>query len=255
MVELDSGRNEALLPGFAVVGLSGHAYDISADGQQIVIAALDQEHKKRLWLAPLDRHSPPRQIPNLQGEEPMFGMPLFGPGDEILFLAYEGNSRFAYRVREDGTGLRKAIEQPIAILSGISPDRQWLVVKLPGKEGFHTAAFPLRGGSPAVLTAGGANIIVDARLQWSPDGRQIFIPLPILWGPFAVRGRTYAVPLRQRHVLPLPPTGGFGSEEDISKLPGAHLIDAFEATPGPTVEQYAFVRATVQRNLYRIPLP
>jgi Tol biopolymer transport system component len=38
MLELDTGRNEALLPGFSVTGRWGVAYDISPDGQEVAVA-------------------------------------------------------------------------------------------------------------------------------------------------------------------------------------------------------------------------
>jgi hypothetical protein len=56
-------------------------------------------------------------------------------------------------------------------------------------------------------------------------------------------------------MFPPIPADGFASAEDLAKLPGVRIIDAFDATPGPAPESYAFSRATVQRNLYRIPLP
>jgi len=73
-----------------------------------VMQAVDRDGKNRLWLAPLDRRSPPRQIPNVEGDGP-----LFAPGGEILFRGREGTYGFAYRVRADGTGLRKASEHPV----------------------------------------------------------------------------------------------------------------------------------------------
>jgi len=180
---------------------------------------------------------------------------MFGPTGEIFFRAFEGNSRFAYRVREDGTGLRKAIEQPIVALSGVSPDGQWLVAKLPGREGSRTVALALQGGSAIPLTTGGAFLAGDIRVRWSPDGRRIFIPVPTAGGPISVNGRTYIVPLRQGHVLPQTPAAGFRSEAEITELAGARGVDAFDVAPAPTAGVYAFARQTVQRNLYRIPLP
>jgi hypothetical protein len=56
-------------------------------------------------------------------------------------------------------------------------------------------------------------------------------------------------------VFPKVPPGGFESEADIAKLPGARRIDAFDVAFGPRLEVYAFARETVQRNLYRIPVP
>ena len=38
---------------------------------------------------------------------------MFGPGRDIFFRAREGSYGFAYRVREDGTGLQKVNEYPV----------------------------------------------------------------------------------------------------------------------------------------------
>jgi hypothetical protein len=56
-------------------------------------------------------------------------------------------------------------------------------------------------------------------------------------------------------MFPLIPAAGFRSEAAIAKLPGTRLIDTSDVAPGPTPEIYAFSRETVQRNLYRIPIP
>ena len=100
VAELDSGRSEPLLPGFAVAAAGSRSYgsyDISPDGRQVVVASPDGDGKLRLWLAPLDRRSPPRQIPNIEGEQP-----VFGATGEIFFRRVEGTSAFLYRVQEDG---------------------------------------------------------------------------------------------------------------------------------------------------------
>jgi len=65
---------------------------------------------------------------------------------------------------------------------------------------------------------------------------------------------TYAVPLPPGRAFPQIPAGGFQSEAEIAKLPGARRIDAYDVAAGPNLEVYAFARETVQRNLYRIPL-
>jgi eukaryotic-like serine/threonine-protein kinase len=250
VVELDSGRNEALLPGFPVVGVPGRAYEISPDGREMVVTALDQEGKHRLWVAPLDHSSPPRQVPNVQGDDPMFGA-----GGEIFFRAMQGKSAFAFRVREDGTRLRKAIEQPVALLRGVSRDGQWLVVKLPGTEGSSTVAFPLRGGSPVHLTAAGGAVIGDIGVAWSPDGRRFIFPVPTSYREAVLGARTFILPVPPGRVFPQIPVSGFRSVEELMKLPGARVIPSYQVAPGPSAGVYAFTRATVQRNLYRIPLP
>ena len=55
--------------------------------------------------------------------------------------------------------------------------------------------------------------------------------------------------------LPEIPPGGFRSEAEIARLPRVRVIDSADVAPGPTPEVYAFSRETVQRNLYRIPVP
>jgi Tol biopolymer transport system component len=63
--DVDSGRAEPLLPNFDLVsGNISRLYDISPDGRQVVVHARDAEGKDRIWIAPLNRRSPPRQIPN-----------------------------------------------------------------------------------------------------------------------------------------------------------------------------------------------
>jgi hypothetical protein len=70
-----------------------------------------------------------------------------------------------------------------------------------------------------------------------------------------VTGRTYAFPLSAGREFPQIPPAGFQTEEELAKLPGARMIDAYDVAPGPTPDLYAFSRGSVQRNLYRIPVP
>lgn len=246
MVEIGSGHNEPLLPGLAVRG-DRVAYDISRDGKQVVAAAPDREGKPRLWLAALDRQAPPRQIVNVEGDSP-----LFGADGEIFFRAIEGGSAFAYRVSQDGTGLRKVIGQVISSLRGISQDGQWLVVRLPGEGGTAITALPVAGGLPVRIIS--PHAAYEHHLEWSPDGRFIFISVPTSNSIAGLVGRTYVVPLPPGQIFPRIPAGGFQSAAEIGKLPGSRIIDGFNVAPGSTPDVYAFARATVQRNLFRIPI-
>jgi serine/threonine protein kinase len=149
--DVASNRNEPLLPGFYLRGL--YVYDISPDGKEVVLTLRDRGGKDRLWLAPLDRHSPPHQIPNIEGTSPVFGL-----RGELFFRAADG---LVYQVREDGTGLRKMIEKPISFVKSISPDGQWLVVAAG-----ETFVYPTGGGR--LLRVGG-----DMDLGWTPDRRHL----------------------------------------------------------------------------------
>ena len=154
------------------------------------------------------------------------------------------NSNFAFRVYPDGSGLRKAVEEPILILRDVSPDGRWIVgwAPLAGGAGAAFQAFSL-GGLPSV------SLVNNIEWSWSPSGDAFSIS----GGPIAA-GRSYVVPLQPGRALPSVPERGFVSEQDIAGLSGARRIDALRVVPGPTPDVYAFYRGTTQRNLYRIPV-
>jgi eukaryotic-like serine/threonine-protein kinase len=241
VADLDSGRSEPLLPGFALVGDNApgaghhHPYDISPDGLDVVVASRDQSGKSRLWLAPLDRRSPPRQIPNVEGEQPRFGTT-----GEIFFRRVEGTSAFLYRVRADGAGLRKASDRPIIELFGVSPDHKSLVL---GWSPEGEVIFPIAGGAPLLTHA-----IPPVGFRWSGDGKHLFV-----YGRGAVK--TYVLPLPPGRVWPESIVAKDFPSDELAKLPGVRIIPQGDVVPGPTADVYAFTRATVQRNLYRIPVP
>ena len=241
IADMSSGLNEPLLPGFAVaegrVSGGSTSFDLSPDGRLVVMQAVDREGKSRIWVAPLDRRSPPRQIPNVEGDGP-----LFASDGEIVFRARESTYGFAYRVKSDGTGLQKASEHPVIGPEGISPDGKWLMVYARPNEqaAGGSLALPLDGGPP-VQTYG-----TSLSARWTPDGRLLHL---------MVHHLTYVVPLPPGRMLPSLPTGGFQSEAEIRGIPGVRVIDNADVAPGPVPDMYAFSREIVQRNLYRIPVP
>ena len=88
---------------------------------------------------------------------------------------------------------------------------------------------------------------------WSPGGGTVVLFSGA--GSVIPDGRCYLLPLERAQDLPRVPAGGFRSEEEIARLPGARRIDSSKRIyPGPGVDIYAFYRETVQRNLYRIPI-
>jgi hypothetical protein len=240
IADLDTSLNERLLPGFSV-GTGGRAgtrsaFDVSSDGQWVVFEAIDAAGKNALWLAPLDRRSPPRRIPNIEGDGP-----LFDPNGDVLFRARDRDYGFAYRVRPDGTGLQKVHEHPVIENLGVTPDGRWLAVygRPSTERAGGTILLPVGGGTPVPVYGSGLGI------RWSRDGSLVFLTVP---------GQTYALPVPRGQPLPKMPPNGFASAADIAAVPGARLIDAADPAPGPTSEVYAFSRESVQRNLYRIPL-
>jgi len=247
VVDLDSGRDEPLLLGFAVSGQPRHTYHISADGRQIVVA-LERGGKKRLWLVPFDRQLRPREIPGIEGDHP-----FFGPNGEVVFRGIESKTAYAYRVHQDGTGLQKISDQPVAGFLGISPDGHWLVVKLPGSGGSRTAALPVDLRLPIRIIGAGAMGATDPEVNWPRDGKSLYIRMPLseeIWAG----GRTYAFALSRGRLWPEMPANGFQSEAELGKAVGVTVIGDFDS-PGPTPEMYTFARMTVQRNLFRAPVP
>jgi WD40 repeat protein len=240
VAELDSGRSEPLLPGFAVAAAGSRSYgsyDISPDGHQVVVASPDGDGRLRLWLAPLDRRSPPRQIPNIEGDQP-----VFGATGEIFFRRVEGTSAFLYRVQEDGSQLRKAFDAPIVALSAESPDRNWLALGSGG-----VVIFRVGGGAPLRTQIRAS----ATTLKWSGDGKHLFVQ-----GKGANNlDKAYILPLSPGQMVPESIVHGLPSEPEILKLPGARVIPLSNVVPGPTADIYAFTRESVQRNLYRIPVP
>jgi hypothetical protein len=70
-------------------------------------------------------------------------------------------------------------------------------------------------------------------------------------------GKTFAIALPTGKDLPVLPPSGLKSAEDVKKLNVVADIDMTGMVvfaPGPDPSIYAYVRKTVQRNLFRIPL-
>jgi hypothetical protein len=111
------------------------------------------------------------------------------------------------------------------------------------------------GGTYAVPVGGGAGrrICSGCPVMWSPDGRFLHLALnaPSLGGS----GKTRVVPLPQGEMLPaLPPHGLRSSEDDSTAFPGSSVIDDYGISPSPDPSVYAYVKTTMHRNLFRIPL-
>ena len=105
---VESGKSEAVFPGVSML-----AYDVSPDGKQVVYCAALRGGTRQLWLAPVDRSSPPRRIGD-SGET----RPHFGPRGQILFQATEGNFNYLEQMNPDGSGRSKVVPYPISTIQG-----------------------------------------------------------------------------------------------------------------------------------------
>ncbi len=238
---LDTGKAEAVFP-----GTSMDVYDLSPDGKQVVFTNVGPGGKSQLWLAPMDRSSPARQIGH-SGET----KPHFGPQGQILFLLAEGNSNYLERVNQDGSGRSKILPYPILNVQGISPGRKWLMAMAPyphsSKLEPMVVAIPLNGGPPRRICASYCFPV------WSSSGQ--FLVVPVEPSSPTTPGRSLAIPVGPGESLPELPLGGIPPLAEPSVVPGAQSLDRAELIPGRDLSHYAYVNTTVHRNLYRISLP
>ncbi len=238
--DLATGQSEHVLAGFLVT-----SYDISVDGKQIVFASTHQTKGPRIWLAPLDRRSAPRRLSSSDED-----MPLFTPAGDIVFRASERNANFLYRMKPDGTGRERLLPNPILDITAISPDGAFVLAGAPVADEDMPAglvAFSLHGGVAQRICG-----VCSGR--WTPDSKYLVL---FWWGSGAMNAsrKTFAIPLRDGRMLPPLPPNGIRSRSELDSIPGLRVIDQPFAVLGPGLETYAFMRTSVHRNLYRIPLP
>jgi eukaryotic-like serine/threonine-protein kinase len=240
-VAVDSGKTEAVFPGISV-----NSYDISADGKQVVYAASPQAGKSQLWLAPVDKSSPPRPIGN-GGDTG----PHFGPGKQIIFQGTEGNSNYAETMNRDGSGRAKLFPNPVLEIQDVSPGGKWLMAifsRQAGKSLLPTVmALPLNGGAPLLLCKN------YCRSRWASDGKYLYIMTDS--ASQTAPGRTLAIPAGPEESLPAFPPNGITTTTDLKTIPGSQWVNRGDIVPGKDLSHFAYVKSTEHRNLYRISLP
>ncbi len=245
--DVKSGRNEPVLPGIAMGD-----YHVSPDGKEIVFSTQPAAGKpSQIWLAPMDRSTPLRQITS-DGE----GAPHFGPAGQVFFRFSENNANYVGRMNRDGSGRSKLVPYPISTIQNMSPDGRWLIAITPlpdsAKSSGSTAAsmaVPTAGGAPRPICGAGR----VCRCAWSPDGKFLYVSLEA--GSRTSPGKTIVIPVPPETGLPDFPEAGVQSAEEALSIPGSRLLEESEIIPGVDPSTYAYVKRTAQRNLFRIALP
>ncbi len=240
-VNLENGRRERLLPNFLI-----EHYDVSPDGNRIVLAAIDDTGHTPVWLATLDGRAVPRRLSTIDAVRVFFG----GNGN-VYFLGAEGaTSKYVYRVREDGSKLEKAIPDAVSSAYQVSPDGKSVGTWTEGPFQIYPTEGgpPITGGTVCGASGGENRGITPPCVSWSPDGKFIFFNL-------RTESKACAVPLQPGRNLPPLPASGIRSLKDAAALPGARIIDQELAFMGPNPSIYVFPRITTHRNIYRIPVP
>jgi DNA-binding winged helix-turn-helix (wHTH) protein/Tol biopolymer transport system component len=237
-MDVTSGNTQNMLPGVPML-----EYDISNDEREVVWST---PGKSQIWIGLLDRSSPSHQIASSED-----GSPHFGPSGEILFRQTEAKFNYLARMNKNGSGRAKVVPYPISTIQAVSPDRRWLIAITPslnGGEGVSSIAVPTMGGTPRKVCAG------VCAAKWSPNGKYLSVVLEAR--SRTSPGKTIAIPVPDRETVPQLPEAGIGSPLDAEHLPGAVVVDYGDesAVPGTDPSTYAYVKSTVHRNLFRIPL-
>ena len=114
--DLASGKSDSLLTGQRITD-----YDISPD-QAKAAFTVTSGGSSQIFLAPLDRSSPPRLVAN-NGYSVSFG----GNGT-LIFLQLEEKTGHLASVQADGSGLARLLEIPVVEKWAVSPDGEWVAV-------------------------------------------------------------------------------------------------------------------------------
>jgi eukaryotic-like serine/threonine-protein kinase len=237
----DSGRSEAVVSGFSI-----REYDISSDEKEVVFSTKSAGQASQLWLAPLDRSAPPRRIA-ATGED----VPFFGPNGRVLFRLTDGKAHYLAQMGRDGGNRTKVLPFPVIDIVAISPNRRYAILfagtpESKMKDQVDTMAFPLAGGPPRLICHG-------CEATWSPDGKYFYVGIdpPSRDHP---TGRMVAIPVPPGETLPPLPASGIRGEADALAIPGSQTIEQGEIAAGPDPSIYAYVKAAVHANLFRIEL-
>ena len=233
--DLESGRTKTILPGFTVA-----SYDVSKDGRHIVFSAADETGRPRVWLAALDGTTTPRALSPANDDSP-----LFGPSGEVFFRRSENGANFLYRMNADGTGVQR-IAGPVLAFHSVSPDGRWAVAFTPVK-GTDVSVAAI--AHPTSDSGAARRICNQCKVSWSQSGAHLYLSFP--WED----GRTYVIAVDPANSLPDLPAEGVRSPADLAALPVVRVIEGRATAPADDGSTYASVRVSVQRNLFRIPLP
>lgn len=237
--DLDTGRNQRLLPDFLMEG-----YDLSPDGRQAVFVTLDGSGHSPLWIAPLDGSSAPRHLSDQDCIRA-----LFSSDGQVFFVGGKSGDMFLQSIRADGSGLRRVIPDRAVFLYGISPDGKSLSAWV----GDDINIYPAAGGKGIRICAkcgsAGADIrgVIPPAVSWSADGKLLYV--------FLGERQTYSVPIPPGQVLPQIPPEGMPFRDGKKPSLNARPVGQARAFMSSDPAVYAYPIVTTHRNIYRIPTP
>ncbi len=164
----------------------------------------------------------------------------------IYYVKRTPGGSYVHRMHPDGSGDEQIWQEKILALA-TSPDGRYIAVTL-----------PLAGRSEWKLEIVDwarkrvQPVCNDALAYWSDDGRSFVVTTGA--GKRNKNAPSYLVTLRTANGIPDLPANGFSDVSQFAGLKNAHTIAAGIIALGRNPDTYAYIKETVQRNLYRIPL-
>jgi serine/threonine protein kinase len=241
-LDLQSGATRVILPGFSIFEFS-----LSPDGREIAFTVLGENGNSRsIWVAPLDRSASPHML------QTDADCPRFTPG-YVLYLKRTQAGAYMHRVHPDGTGDQQIWDGRIQRVAA-SPDGRYLAATVPvdkgdtgrtGREEWHLEIIDWARKRVQQVCDG-------CVAYWSDDGRYFLASSG--YGIVNKNAPTYLVSLAPGSGFPDLPSKGVSDITEFARVTHARAIAATSIGLGRTPDTYVLVKATVERNLYRIPL-
>ncbi len=221
-LDIERGQKESLLPGFTVAD-----YDISHDEREVAFA-IERNGEKQLWIAPIDRHSPPQLL--MHGAD----APRFDAAGHIFFRLLGEKANYLYRVRDDGSAKERVVDKPILDFLNVSPNGKWVAVQ----------ADVDGSGATSIMGVGNETFRWSRNgwwpVRWSSDGTILYLEAGPPSNDSFSHGRTLPIALTDGAPPAIPRMPIVASD---GLLP--HATQGF--FPGPDRETYVFTRT--ERNL------
>ena len=239
--DLQTGAVSLLLPGVEVSD-----YDLTHDGKNVIYAAYDEQHRPHLWIAPLDRSSPPRQLFPEEADEPRVT-----DSGVIYYRARINGANRLFRYKPDGTREEVGKVQ-VNEIGSVSPDGKWVSAWTQDpNDPNHSSYFAINTQDFTFV-----HPCPSCGFSWSADGRSFMVvtdPLGRL-NVTSIRAgsKTILVSLKPGEDLPTIPPGGWQSAADFK----GYKVREFDGIgqPSPDGTSYVFPRRSSHRNLFRISL-
>jgi DNA-binding winged helix-turn-helix (wHTH) protein/Tol biopolymer transport system component len=247
-VDLNSGSRQRVLPGVMIAN-----YSLSRDGRSVVFSSSGNEAGDGIWIADVERRTPPRRLVGGTELRAFFGAP-----GEII---YTGEDSHLYRMKEDGSGMEMVSTDPVAYLSTVSPDGRWAVIirpQNPNGVGTTSLAFmSLRGETSFDVcnddcSVGPRSFLIVPPFAWDTQGTRLFVNL-VHFGQGTPR--TVSLPYKSDVSPAALWPKGLRLEKDVMANPGARVINAQNTFPASGATAYLSWRGATQSNLYRVRIP